>query len=265
MNLNHVVVSVNDHPDYLRYVKVFASAWRYFYPNISLHIIYTGTNSQVYELLQQYFDDVFHYPTESFQNSVLAAQISRIYYPCLLQSSNFVVTTDIDLIPLTARYFLNSVPRYNNDSFIVMRNVIAQYRELPIGYNLAIPKTWQDIFHIRTIDQLRKRIELHLNEVSHDGQHGGVGWNYDQRTLWSSVHDRRYQWDVNSDRLILLKDKHSKFPFNRLDRSQKECLDIFLKTDIKQLANTYVDFHMPKILDGDVELFVSKFNSKNTC
>jgi hypothetical protein len=258
MELGHVVVSGNDHPKYFRFVPVFSAAWRYFYPNIKLHIIYTGLSPINLNFLHQYFDVVEHLPLKIFKDSVLGAQVSRIYYPALIDSDQFVVTTDIDLIPLSSNYYLNVIQEFDEKSFIVMRNVIAQYKELPIGYNLATSSTWRDVFGVLNHKQFTAKIYSDLRWVRHDGQHGGKGWNHDQRQLWRFVIDRRNKWDADLKRLILLKDDHPGISFKRLDREQKDSLHYFLNTNIEILGSLYKDYHMPELTDNEILQILSK-------
>jgi hypothetical protein len=259
MELGHVVVSVNDHPKYFRFVPVFSAAWRYFYPNIKLHIIYTGISPVNLNMLHQHFDVVEHLPLKLFKDSVLGAQVSRIYYPSLIVSNQFIVTTDIDLIPLSSNYYLNVVQDFNERSFIVMRNVIAQYKELPIAYNLATSGTWRDVFGVLNYEQFAAKIYSDLRWVRHDGQHGGKGWNHDQRQLWRFVIDRRNKWDADLKRLVLLRDDSPGIFFARLDRERKDSLEFFLKTNINLLGNQHIDFHMPEVIENDISQMLCKF------
>lgn len=259
MDLGHVVVSVNDHPKYFRFVPVFSAAWRYFYPNIKLHIVYTGLSPINLNFLHQYFDVIEHLPIKIFKDSVLGAQVSRIYYPALIVSDQFIVTTDIDLIPLSSDYYLKVIQEFDQKSFIVMRNVIAQYKELPIAYNLATSNTWRDIFGVLNHNQFTAKIYSDLRWVRHDGQHGGKGWNHDQRQLWRFVIDRRNKWDPDLKRLILLKDDSPEINFRRLDRENENSLEVFFKTSRELLGSKYKDYHMPELNEDDIPRMLSKF------
>jgi len=259
MKLGHVVVSVNDHPKYFGFISIFAAAWRFFYPNIKLHIIYTGTSKQRLKILAQYFDVVESFPLTNFADSVMAAQVARIYYPGIIQSDEFIVTTDIDLIPLSEQYYLKVVPNYEIDSFIVMRNVIAQYKELPIGYNVATAQTWGDIFGVKDRELFQNQIRDDLSKVRHNGIHGGEGWTQDQRRLWNSVMDDRDRWDPDHKRLILLQDDDPGISFARLDREQDGSLCYFLDTDWQTLSAQFKDYHMPLVSEEIKEKFLEKF------
>lgn len=259
MELGHVVVSVNDHPKYFGFVPIFTAAWRFFYPNIKLHMIYTGTSDKRLHVLGQYFDEVESLPLPNFSDSVMGAQIARIYYPGTIQSDQFIVTTDIDLIPLSKEYYLNVVPNYRSDSFIVMRNVVAEYKELPIGYSVATSQTWADIFGIKDRSSFQNQIKSDLSKVHHSGIHGGKGWTHDQRHLWNSVIEHRNQWDPNMDRLILLQDDDPGVSFSRLDRDQGGSLYYFLNTDWSALSAQFKDYHMPLISEDEIRLVLDKF------
>ena len=261
MKLGHVVVSVNDHPKYFGFISIFASAWRFFYPDIKLHIIYTGTSNDRLRKLWQFFDEVEHMPLENFSDSVLGAQISRIYYPGIIGSDDFIVTTDIDLIPLSREYYLSVVPSYQSDSFIVMRNVVAQYKELPIGYNIATPKTWRDIFGIHDRNDFHNQIKRDLSQVQHNGIHGGSGWTQDQRRLWKNVVVDRNHWDPSNTRLILLQDDDHGISFARLDREQEGSLNYFLNTDWQTLSLQFKDYHMPLVSESNIAKILGKFSA----
>lgn len=261
MKLGHVVVSVNDHPKYFGFVPVFAAAWRFFYPSIKLHIIYTGISNERLLTLKHFFDEVECLPLTNFADSVMAAQIARIYYPGMIKSDDFIVTTDIDLIPLSGHYYLNVVSNYQSDSFIVMRNVVAQYKELPIGYNVATSKTWRDIFGVKNQSDLQDQIKSDLAKVLHNGIHGGRGWTHDQRHLWESVMVNRDQWDPDRERLILLQDDDPGISFARLDREQEGSLYYFLNTDWTTLSLQFKDYHMPLISEGNVGRVLDKFGA----
>ena len=130
-------------------------------------------------------------------HTAFQAQCIRLLYPALMESDGAVITSDVDMVPLTDRYFHRPLARIDRRHFVCYRDVLLDLGELPICYNAGLPRTWASIFGIESIDDVRSRLRAWGEGVEYAGTHGGAGWTTDQRQLYRILLDRgRAEHDV---------------------------------------------------------------------
>ena len=107
--------------------------------------------------------------------------------------ADYVMTSDIDMLPLNVNFELALVNsnNFNSGSFYILRDVL-ESGQYPICYNLAKPVVWNallDFYGINspTSEILKKILNEHGGISSYSGLHGGKGWTIDQQALWKLV------------------------------------------------------------------------------
>lgn len=229
MQIKYCVSAVNDNPKYTRFVPIFIKAWKKFYPNIRPLILYIGDGDHLPSHLQQFSEFIKIFKPIPHISTALIAQTIRILWPALLPNDGAVVITDIDIIPMNNRYFVDPLFNISNNCFVNMRSKhIQPPNQIVICYSVAMPAIWSKIFNIHNEEDIYSF--LISNNVSYDNTHGGIGWYTDQQTLYKYVHASQ---DIN---IIYLDDTYTHF--KRLDHWDTDKLVHTLLTD-----TSYTDFH----------------------
>ncbi len=233
MKLDCIVTAVNENPLYLDFIPVFVKTWKKLYPDVDIKIILIA--HAIPNEYQEYKDRIILFEPIEYVLTSFTSQIIRLFYPCLLPYENGVMITDMDILPMNRTYYTENIRPFDNDKFIYLRdNICFEYKEIAMCYNVASPKTWQEIFNICSIDDIRNTIkDIALSRVIREG-HGQEGWNTDQQILYKKV----MEWNEATQNLVCLKEATT--GFCRLDR------ETFVLNDQIQhnISNgTYSDYH----------------------
>ena len=150
--------------------------------------------------------------------------------------ADVVMTTDIDMVPMSweiyERYLLLS---YSENRFLVLRDELQH--EYPICYLMSPPKVADLLIGMPTL-KLEKGIQelwehFLATGLMYEGIHGGIGWNFDQKYVYSLVNTQS-----SENRAMFFRD--SQTGFRRLDRlfaPSKTFLELFS-------SRSYTDYHM---------------------
>jgi hypothetical protein len=142
----------------------------------------------------------------------LQAQCIRLLYPALLDTDGAVILSDMELVPLSARYFRAPLAHLDERMFVAYRDVVFSKRQMAIAYNAARPETWAAIFGISSEADVRERLFEWTLSLTYDGVRGGAGWYTDQKLLFSALE----RWPERGERLWVFDDAYT--GFRRLDR-----------------------------------------------
>ena len=197
-----------------------------------------------------YKDEIILFHPISNLHTAFQAQCIRILYPSLLQENENIIISDMDLIPLNKKYYVDNVKYFKDDNFVIYRNVISDCNQYPICFCLANSKTWKDIFNINNIDDITKTITkwFSLYDNYQLSSPFSPAWACDQLELFHNVNNWKHQ-----DKVIKLTDNET--DFKRLDRS--EVINIQYNTSHYKnlIENQYFsDFHLPRPLSVYQEL-----------
>lgn len=147
-------------------------------------------------------------------HTAFQAQCIRLLYPALVESDGAVVTSDVDMVPLSAGYFHGPARRVRATDFVAYRDVLLPIGQIPICYNAALPATWAELFGVRSLDDVRARLEAWGEGLEYDGTRGGRGWDTDQEIL----HRTLTRWGAGTHRAWILDDRATRFC--RLERAE---------------------------------------------
>ena len=122
-------------------------------------------------------------------SSVFTSQVVRILQPSL-EVADFVLSTDVDMLPLSDLVFLEALNSADAGAeFVVCRDVLKK-GQYPICYNFASPTSWRRLNNVVSEDTLvRVLLESYAQLESYSGERGGVGWFRDQEFLYKMVTD----------------------------------------------------------------------------
>lgn len=147
--------------------------------------------------------------------STFCSQAVRVLQPSL-EGADFVLTTDVDMLPLDDRVFKKALHEISlGADFVVCRDVLPT-GQFPICYGFASPETWAKITGIRSSNHANKQLAELFSELSRSDdyleEHGGFGWYSDQEYLYRVV----TQFEHAGGRVARLTDQDTRH--KRLDR-----------------------------------------------
>lgn len=234
MILDCVLTSVNENELYIGFVPIFIKSWNKLYPNVDVKIILIA--KEIPENLLSYESNIILF--EPIENTLTSftSQFIRLLYPCILDYKNGVMITDIDMLPMNRTYYSENIKSYDDNKFIYYReNICLNINQLAMCYNVAIPKTWKNIFEVNSLEDIKNIIKyVSDNNIIKDG-HGNVGWSIDQRILFNKV----MSWNQKTNNFIRLKEKETKF--KRLDRNSFNLSNVNVIQNIT--SGNYSDYH----------------------
>lgn len=177
-------------------------------------------------------------------SDVFLSQVIRLFYPGY-SDKKLVITTDIDMLPLSNRAFSQTIDKHFNNienknldtKFIVFRNVLKE-EQIPMCYNIASPIAWQKLFQYHSKDELKSKLRRLYYGISnnYDGVHGGKNWYFDQQLLFDTLESK-------GEDLNIVKLDDSDTAYKRLDRvNYKFPFYWFILPLI--LFNYYDDYHV---------------------
>ena len=149
MKIDTVILSSNDNPNYIQFWPIVSEAWNLM--GVEPILIYTG------EQKLNLKGNVINFFSKNMDSSFVAQNI-RILYPSLLDGNTCLVS-DIDNLPLSKKYFVDSVLSYNDDSFIIYRPDACPPNMISMMWNAARSSTWKEIFDIDSEKNLEKYLK----------------------------------------------------------------------------------------------------------
>ena len=236
MKLKYCLVACDLNDNYLRYYPFVKKYWK---DVVNIDTILVLISNHVPDYLLEYKNDIILYKPIKNIPTAFQAQCIRVLYPSLINTEETIIISDMDLIPLNKMYYVNNISLYNN-SFVVYRNVIPEYKQYTICFCCASPYTWKEIFNIHSIDDITETLINWYKDIT-DYQISSpysIGWACDQLKLYEYVN----KWNKS---IIKLYDDIT--GFKRLDRL--DINDIKNNTDLyKKRINEgyYSDFHLPR-------------------
>lgn len=241
MKINYCLVACDLNKNYVEFIPLVIQVWSTIV-GVNVKVILIA-NSLPQNLIQYSKHITLFKPIDGIPSSFMA-QCIRILYPCLFNDKQNIIISDMDLIPLQKKYYIDTVKDFNDDNFIVYRNVISDHNQYPICFCLANSTVWRDIFNIKSENDITNTLIEWYESLKGDYNIScpySVGWALDQIKLFEKVN----QWNSKTTKLILLYDEFT--GFNRLNRSSKQSM--INNCDVYKLLvsnNVYTDFHLPK-------------------
>ena len=224
MLLDCVLTSCNEDPIYLGFLPLFIKTWKKLYPRVDVKIVLIAKS--IPEDYKMYEENIIIFEPLPHLCTGFTSQYIRLLYPALLDYKHGILITDVDMLPMNRTYFTNTIEKYPDDCFIYLRHVLLNVKECAMCYNIALNKTWSEIFSISCREDIQQRL---LEKLPH------IQWNTDQRDLYDHV----MNWNTRTNRFIVLKDTET--GYRRLDRSQHFQIHPLMRTNIQN--GLYSDYH----------------------
>ena len=239
MKIDTVILSSNDNPNYIQFWPIVSEAWSLM--GVEPILIYTG------EQKLNLKGNVINFFSKNIDSSFVAQNI-RILYPSLLDGNTCLVS-DIDNLPLSKKYFVDSVLSFNDDSFIIYRPDACPPNMISMMWNAASSSTWKEIFNIDSEKNLEKNLKKwYTKKYAIEG----TAWYTDQIKLRKYVNKFSKK---NKSRIVELDDTElGFFRFNR-NRLEKHFNMIQENPNLE-----FTDFHMPRPFNEYEELINKVFD-----
>ena len=236
MKIDIVLTACNDVYKYISYYPTVYKVWKQRF-NLDLYLILI--NDKIPDYLQEYKDTIILFPEFDKIHSGFISQVIRILYPALFENKN-VLITDMDIIPISKKYFIDSISSYDDKKFITYTDrYINRKNQDPlyaICYNVANSKTWKEIFNINNENDI-KNIIKEWYDSGYTGKKNCPGWYKDQLKLYEYVQN----WERKNKDLIIKLSEVEKSPDPSTVRPKQ-----FLKPDKKYEVchtNSYYSWH----------------------
>lgn len=183
MKLTVVLGSVNNNPNYYKFIPKQILFWKHF--DIQFIAIFVG--KYIPEELKAYSDYIILWNKNENLNSSYIAQNIRIYYPALLKipDNEMVMITDMDMLPMNYTYYKNGLEIFTKNDFIYYREIDIN-KQIYMCYNAAHPHTWSKVFHINNENDIENQININYNN-QYNGIPGSSGWFIDQEIMYNNL------------------------------------------------------------------------------
>lgn len=246
MKIDIVLTACNLNTYYLNLYPYVYNVWKEKF-KLDLYLILIS--DEIPENLKSYEKFIILFKPITDINTCYIAQVIRILYPCLFENLN-VLITDIDIIPISRKYFLESIEEYSNDKFISYTDRYIKNNMIAICYNVANSFTWKKIFNINNVDDI---VNILKKNYIH-GYNGGKncdGWYTDQKLLFDYITEYK---NIDLTSVIILKDEH--IGYKRLDGKSAAKLNEIKtnKKNILESINTFSDFHIIRNYHVNIKL-----------
>jgi len=189
LKIDRVIISADTHQMYVDFWPVVAQAWEELVgvkPTLAL------IAPQDFYVDESY-GDVFRFEPIEGVSTALYAQVIRLLLPIMFPDEVCIIT-DIDMIPLSRSFYVDSVADISDDAFVVYRSAaLPQYKQYAMCYNAAKGSTFGEIFGIQSVEEIPEFIKKFAQEFNH-------AWSTDQQALYKYLRS----WKDFDTRAILL-------------------------------------------------------------
>lgn len=187
MKLDKVILSSDANPLYLDFWPIISKIWLEKF-EVQPILLYIDQNHKL-EISEKYGKVIKFNPID---NIPLYLQVLWIRYWIYSQHKNeTLMISDIDMIPLSKKYFLESIRNIDPDKYVHLNPCIDSYGTLPSCYHIANGKLFSEILELE--DSWEKSIKNLYNL--------NIGETLGSKPHWFA--DERY----SSDKLLKYKEK----------------------------------------------------------
>ncbi len=240
MKLTDVLTATNMNPTYYKFVPIFIKTWKKILPDVNIHIIVIA-NNLIEELLPYKEYIKLFPPIENVETSFIAQNI-RLFYPALLKNAKGgILITDMDIIPMTKNYYIDSITKIETDKFFCYRPLSCVGKnEMVMCYNIAHQNVWSEIFNINSLNDIVSTL-LSINKKE---KYIGENANKYYEPFWITdqlyLYEKTQEWNKLTNNLIISNDDK----INKFTRLDKIYINYYTTEFITN--NNFIDFHMPR-------------------
>lgn len=196
MKLTTVIASVNNNPDYYRFISKQIRFWQRH--GVRFLAVFVGET--IPDELKPYAANIVLWNTDLDLNHIYVAQNIRMYYASLLDlpDDELVMITDMDMLPLRGEYFTGGLEGFEKRDFIHYRTIPYAEKQIYMCYNAAHPSTWATVFNIHSAADISTRMR-DFYQAHYTGVPGDRGWYIDQEVMYQYVIPYPYLKELKRD------------------------------------------------------------------
>jgi hypothetical protein len=146
MKITYALMGSNNDPTYLDFWPIVSKVWKIFF-NIT-PVLGLITNEKEEIIYDEYGIIIKLNPIPNYSEGLLS-QLVRFYLPKYLKGN--CVISDIDMIPLSKKYFIDDLLKYNNNDFIIMSSHHPQTKDIkqyPMCYVAGNSEDFIQLFNL---------------------------------------------------------------------------------------------------------------------
>lgn len=222
----HVVLSVNENPKYFAYLPLVTWAWRKFgwEPIIFFRgELFNSLAVMIFKTAGINEANGWQLPSLKEYGSDTITQISRLYAACVVTEQAFIMTSDVDMIPLSDYW------DFNEEAITIWGHDLTGYQHTPICYIGMKASYWKEVMKLESNDYnalIKRDLDSMPNAKSEDSV---KRWVVDQDLITERINASTHPKEI-----IIRGMYENGYPIGRVDRSAWS-----------QLHNTYIDCHGP--------------------
>ena len=202
MKIKYAIVGSNTNPLYYDFWPIISKVWKEVFDIIPVLGLICDEDS---DFIQDEYGLIKKFKSIDAIDTGLQSQIIRFYLPTLLD--DICITSDIDMLPLSKKYFIENTKDLNENNFYVMTSDNPECltnKEYQMCYNIAKPDAFSNILRIeKSWEEFVKRLS-NLN----------LGWTTDQRYLYEMINTSN-----KKEKIVLLNRGFSGLAHYRIDRA----------------------------------------------
>jgi hypothetical protein len=223
MKVAYVILACDSNPNYLQYWPVVAKAWT---RRIGVHpILYLIEKPGETINIDDSLGTVIRFKAVDGIPTSMQAQCIRLLAPQLVDTDEFVIISDMDIIPIQEKFFQGYLADVDE------KNWISYTLFCQMCYNAATPTIWKSVFNTDINDSSKPKEIYDIIKAKLIEWHAiDMGWSTDQYILRKNIGKTR-QYSIMR--------KAGKV--NRLARQVHKTSDIDLN-----ILEQYIDYHLPR-------------------
>jgi len=239
MKIDYAIVSTNENQLYYEFWPIVKKLW-FHSIGIKPILVKIGNKDDITE----YQDCIIHEIKKVDDiDTGFQSQISRMYVTKYYEDK-VCITSDIDMFPLSKKYFVNNLLPYDIDSIILMSSdAYGGIGRYPICYNVGLGKTFTDIMHFddKFSDYCNRMINLNLGWDCDEIYFGRMVDSYKQQEKvvklqrgWINyiavgrVDRAKWTYNLNDLKMGIYIDSHSLRPYSQYKEEIHKLIDNFL-------------------------------------
>ena len=194
-------MSSNDNPLYLDFWPIVSKLWKLKF-NIEPVLLYFGPNHN--NISTEYGTVVNMEILDGIPIST-QAQCSRLWYLGQLKDTDISITSDIDMLPLSKKYFIESIEPISNNKLVNLNPIVTNFIHLPMCYNIGSSLTFKKILNldISWLDFMNRLIDWSKTTECKDYHGVGILWSLDE--TWSTNQIINYEKENKGSITLILR------------------------------------------------------------
>lgn len=173
MKIDYVCMGSTQNPEYLDYWPIVSEVW---YKKFNIIPVLGIISDEDGDFEKSHYGIIKKIKKGGNQSEVTCSQVVRLYLPKFLNGT--VLVSDLDMIPLSTKYFIDDISEIQNDKFIIFSSHHEQTQgngQYPMCYVAGHSNTYSQIF------------DYNLNFIDFMENLPNKGWYADQIFLYNKV------------------------------------------------------------------------------